>query len=77
MPAFLITLFGWLAQTKLGQLFVTYIGNKVVGWVKAEIERRKKKEQIKQEIKKAIDPLKTAKNGDELDDAIDKALDDI
>lgn len=77
MPAFLITLFGWLAQTKLGQLFVTYIGNKVVGWVKAEIERRKKKEQIKQEIKKAIDPLKTAKNGDELDDAIDKALDDL
>lgn len=77
MPAFLVGIFTWLAQTKLGQLVFTYGINKVVGWVKTEIERRKKKEQIKQEVKKAIDPLKTAKNGDELDDAIDKALDDL
>lgn len=77
MPVFLVNLFSWLARTPMGQLFISYIGNKLVGLVKDYLAKREKKKQIREDVQKKLQPLKDAKTAQEIDDAISDALDDL
>ena len=59
----------------IGRFLLDWFLSKIVAWVGAFIAKMKRRDEIKEESKESVEPLKKAKTEEEIDAAIPKSLD--
>lgn len=67
----------WLAKSSLGKFFFEFLLQRVLGAIKDAFNAWKENRKIKKQAKESMKALEKAKTGKEIDDAFDKAFDDV
>lgn len=74
MPAFLLSIFAWIAKTKTFHYLIGIIVERLGAFIRAKIALYKQSKQIDEQAKKDAEPLKKAQTDKEIDDAAKDVL---